>query len=166
LPDPATSKETTALLETLAGMRAHVLGILDGLPDEALRRPVLPSGWTCLGLVRHLALDDERFWFRAVIAGETVDLEKGTEAWQVSPGVPAGDVFDLYRREAALADAIIAATPLDAAPAWWPAEQFGDWRLNDVREIILHVITETAIHAGHLDAVCELLDGRQWVVID
>jgi hypothetical protein len=33
-----------------------------------------------------------------------------------------------------------------------------------VRAIILHVITETAIHAGHLDAAAELLDGRQWVV--
>ena len=34
----------------------------------------LPSGWTCLGLVRHLALDVERFRFRSIIAGEPVDL--------------------------------------------------------------------------------------------
>jgi Protein of unknown function (DUF664) len=34
---------------------------------------VLPSGWTCLGLVQHLALDVERFWFREIVAGETID---------------------------------------------------------------------------------------------
>jgi hypothetical protein len=44
----------------------------------------------------------------------------------------------------------------------WP-DYFGDWRLRDVREIILHVITETAVHAGHLDAARELLDGRTWM---
>jgi len=32
-----------------------------------------------------------------------------------------------------------------------------------VREIILHVISETACHAGHLDAVREIIDGRQWM---
>jgi hypothetical protein len=51
---------------------------------------------------------------------------------------------------------------LDAPPARWP-DYFTSWRLRDVREIILHVITETAIHAGHLDAARELLDGRTWL---
>jgi hypothetical protein len=35
-----------------------------------------------------------------------------------------------------------------------------------LRFVMLHVLKETATHAGHLDAVAELLDGRQWVVID
>jgi Protein of unknown function (DUF664) len=55
----AVSREQAALLEWLGDQRQHVLGVLRGLPDEALRRPVLPSGWTCLGLVRHLAVDVE-----------------------------------------------------------------------------------------------------------
>lgn len=60
---PSTpSTESKTLLAYLNAQRAHVLGILEGLEEEALRRPVLPSGWSCLGLVRHLALDDERFW--------------------------------------------------------------------------------------------------------
>ena len=37
----------------------------------------------------------------------------------------------------------------------------GEWRLHDVRDVLLHVITETACHAGHLDAVRELIDGQQ-----
>ena len=34
-----------------------------------------------------------------------------------------------------------------------------------LRYIILHMIKETACHAGHLDAVRELIDGRQWIVV-
>jgi Protein of unknown function (DUF664) len=150
-----------ALLGALRQQREHVLGILDGLPEPALRRPVLPSGWTCLGLVRHLALDVERFWFRGVAVGEPVD--QPANAWQVPPGERASAVLDLYRRETALADAVIAVTPLDRPPARWPG-QWPDWRLGDLREIILHVITETACHAGHLDAARELIDGRAWMV--
>jgi hypothetical protein len=160
--DQARSAGDRALLAALSQQREHVLGILDGLAEAALRRPVLPSGWSCLGLVRHLALDVERFWFRGVAVGEPVD--QPADAWQVPPGEPAAAVLALYRREIALADAVIAVTPLDRPPARWPG-QWPDWRLGDLREIILHVITETACHAGHLDAVRELTDGRTWMVL-
>jgi uncharacterized protein DUF664 len=156
--------ETELLLSSLNHQREHVLGILEGLADEDLRRAVLPSGWTCLGLVRHLALDVERFWFRSVVTGEQVELTSGGGAWQVGPAVPAQDVLGLYRREAELADGVIAATPLDAAPVNWP-DFFGSWRLANLRAIILHVITETATHAGHLDAARELIDGHTWLIL-
>ena len=157
--------EIRALLATLDSQRGHVLGILEGLPDGALRRAALPSGWTCLGLVRHLALDVERFWFRAVVAGEQVDLETGADAWQVGPDVPAEDVLGLYRQETELADAIIAARAPDAVPAWWPSEIFPGSSPELLRDTVLHVITETACHAGHLDAVRELIDGRTWLIL-
>jgi hypothetical protein len=92
--------EVGALLRVLDGQRRHVLGILDGLGATALRRPVLPSGWHCLGLVQHLTLDVERFWFRAVVAGDEEVIEgltSGDEAWRVAPDVPARDVLDRYR---------------------------------------------------------------------
>ena len=157
--------ERLALLHALHAQRAHVLAALDGLSDDALRRPVLPSGWTCLGLVQHLALDVERFWLQAVVAGEDVDLRSEDEAWRVAPGTPAGAVLDAYRREAARSDAVITATPLDAAPAWWPVEVFADLPQRDLRATVLHVLTETACHAGHLDAARELLDGHQHLVL-
>ncbi len=74
-------------------------------------------------------------------------------------------VFGLYRQEAELASVIIAATPPDAAPAWWPEEIFPGLPAPGLRDTILHVITETACHAGHLDAVRELIDGRTWQVL-
>ena len=73
--------------------------------------------------------------------------------------------LDLYRSEIELANAIIASTPLDSPPINWP-ERWPNWRYEDLREIVLHVITETACHAGHLDAARELIDGKTWLVLD
>ena len=36
---------------------------------------------------------------------------------------------------------------------------------HTAREVVLHVLTETAVHAGHLDAARELIDGRTWLVL-
>jgi hypothetical protein len=160
--------ETDALLSSLNNQRNHVLGILDGLTDEQLRRPVLPSGWTCLGMVQHLTLSDERFWFRGIVAGEaryvSTSEEDAEAVWQVPPDVPAAAILDAYRREIELANGVIATTSLDKPPAIWPVEIWPNWRLPDFRAVMLHVITETACHAGHLDAACELIDRRQWMV--
>ena len=114
-----------------------------------------PSHWTCAGLVHHLAIDVERFWFHAVVAGESMPDDEPDNAWQVPADLTATAVLDAYRREIQLADAIIAAASLDSTPAWWPEDMFGSWRLNDLCEILLHVIGETATHAGHLDAARE-----------
>ncbi|WP_055620331.1 DUF664 domain-containing protein [Streptomyces sp. JHA19] len=166
-----TAPETTelqVLLSFLRAQRRHVLGILDGLEPEALRRPVLPSGWSCLGLVQHLSLDVERFWFRAVLTGDqaVIDaLDEVEDAWQVAPDVPHTEVLDRYRAEAELSDAVVAAADADAPLAWWPHHLFGAPHLHTVRDVLLHVITETACHAGHLDAARELLDGRRWLVL-
>ena len=157
------STEAEALLGTLASQRRHVLGILDGLSDTDLLRPVLPSGWSCAGLVHHLALDVERFWFVQVMTGEeTGDLPEN--AWQVPASTSPQQVLALYRDVTARADEVAARLELDTPPAWWP-DFFGDFRMDHLREVLLHVIVETASHAGHLDAARELLDGRQWMVL-
>ncbi len=159
------SEEKQALLATLQAQRRHVLGALDGLTDEDLHRPVLPSGWSCLGLVQHLAVDVERFWFRTVMAGErSSDPDDPQDAWQVAEGTRPQQVLEDYHRECEQADAVTAAMTVDTPPAWWP-DFFGDFRMDDLREVMLHVVVETAAHAGHLDAARELLDGRQWMVL-
>ena len=115
-------------------------------------------------MVRHLALEVEQFWFRGAVAGEPITLTSGDEAWQVPPGVPDAEILDQYRAEIAKANAIIAATPADAMPKWWP-DFFDDFPPRPLRKTVLHVITETATHAGHLDAFRELVDGGQWLVL-
>lgn len=159
--------EKTALMAWMNHQREHAIGILDGLSDKDLRRPVLPSGWSCLGMIAHLA-GLERFWFRAVVTGDHSAANAPDDEpaeWRVPADMPADVVFAIYRRAAEQTDAIIAATPLEAAPGWWP-DYFGEWRLESVRDIVLHTLTETAGHTGHLDAARELIDGRLWIVLD
>lgn len=149
----------------LSNQRRHITGILDGLTDEQLLQPVLPSGWSCVQLVNHLTWDVEHFWFQCVVAGNRDELDFDTNAWELPPGKTPADILAAYQRECQRADEIIAATDLNAAPAWWPVEIFPGLPERSLRETILHVTTETAIHAGHLDVVRELLDQRQWLVL-
>jgi hypothetical protein len=160
--------ETIVLLRVLDSQRNHIFHALEGLADADLRRPVLPSTWTCLGLVRHLTLADERYWFRCVVGGESTSYfptDPGGD-WAVGADESAAAVLDAYRAEIALANEHIRSTPIDASPRWRDP-RWKEWG-NDfpsLRVILLHMIVETATHAGHLDAVRELIDGRQWVVV-
>ncbi len=165
----ASSDEHRALLSALNESRQHILAAVEGLDDDQLRRPVLPSGWTCLGLVNHLSLDVERFWFQAVIAGDQAAIDEvlgsSADAWRVSADETAKAVLETYRRNIELADAALTSRSLDMALSWWREDFFGSWRIDTVREVVLHVITETATHAGHLDAVRELVDGKLHLVL-
>ena len=158
------NEEKDALLASLNDQREHLLGPLEGLSEEDMRRAALPSAWTPLGMVRHLALEVEQFWFRGAVAGEPITLTSKDEAWQVPADVPGAAILDLYREEVAKANEIIAATPIDAMPQWWP-DFFENFPPRPLRKTILHVIAETATHAGHLDTARELIDGGQWLVL-
>ncbi|WP_210414891.1 DinB family protein [Microlunatus elymi] len=156
------------LLHRLAGQRRHILDQLDGLSEEQLRQPVLPSGWSCLGLVKHLTLSDERYWFEVVMAGHPLDFwpEGDNADWQVPDDVPAESVIAEYRAAIDRSDSYIADLELDDPPArpedWWPEAGLS---FPDLRAVLVHVIVETATHAGHLDAVRELLDRKQYIVL-
>ncbi|MGI5133306.1 MULTISPECIES: DinB family protein [unclassified Streptomyces] len=159
--------ELAALKDALDRQREHVLGILQGLSQEDLRRPMLPSGWSCLALLRHLTLDVERFWFLGVIAGEpdvTEQLTAGAQAhWHLPEAISAQEVFADYRAAIARADTVLAAATPEQEPAAWPVQIWPTWRLPDVRHILIHVLTEVACHSGHLDATRELIDGTTWL---
>jgi hypothetical protein len=159
------TSERDVLLGSLDAQRRHVLGAVEGLSPSQLRRPVLPSGWHALGMIKHLAVAHERYWFRYIVGGENVALLQGTDAeWQADSGE---NVIALYQDEWRLANEIIATTAIGAPPARRDPE-WENWgrEFSDLRVIMLHMITETATHAGHLDATRELLDGRQWIVME
>jgi hypothetical protein len=98
-------------------------------------------------------------------SGSARPWRASTSAWVVGPDIPPEQILALYRDEIDRANAIIRATPLNAAPEQW-AEHFGSWRLPDLRAILLHVIVETACHAGHLDAAREVIDGTTWLILE
>jgi Protein of unknown function (DUF664) len=162
----AGGDEHQALLRCLRAQRRHVMAAIDGLDDDTMTRAVqLPSGWTPVQLIHHLSVDDERFWFSAVIAGERDVIDGlGSDGWTMPPGLSVAEVIDLYTAEAAHSDTILQSADLDASPSCWPDDLPADFHLDTIREVALHVLAETAAHAGHLDAARELIDGYQWVV--
>ena len=153
----------------LAAQRASVLAIVDGLTEDQLRRTTVPSGWTPAGIIEHLG-DAERVWFQHVVAGEPtdadlepVDIERadGTVSDGFRPRRSVAETLPYYRAQTVRSDEILAATPLDARPAARPVVDIGiaDYEMT-VRDVVLHLIEETARHAGHLDLARELIDGR------
>ena len=163
---PARDSEREALAFFLAAQRSSVLAIVDGLSDDQLSRTIVPSGWTPAGMIEHLG-DAERAWFQIVIAGtsiEDADDEPADERSETTGSRPTRGVADAlayYRAQIARSDEILAATPLVARPAARPVVDIGiPHEVMTVRDVVLHVIEETARHAGHLDVARELIDGR------
>jgi Protein of unknown function (DUF664) len=169
------ASEREALLGCLDMQRTGVLRILDGLSEEALNSPVLPSAWTCLGMLQHLTLN-ERYWFRWAVGGQDLpgtevvdgrchivleDMPDPANEWLVAPQLSADTVRTRYRNEIDHANAAIVEAGMDDLPrhydGWWV--MFGENTVN-VRWIILHMIEETAQHAGHLDIVRELVENQ------
>jgi hypothetical protein len=156
--------EDQALLAFLAAQRDAVLAIVAGLDEEAWHRSVVPSGWTPAGLVEHLG-GAEWHWFQGVVAGVVPEPPPGDEdlppydpmAAFVSD-LPSAEIISFYRDQCARSDAVLAVTPLSAPPRG----RHGHTEMEppDVRWIVLHMIEETARHAGHLDIGRELLDGQ------
>ncbi|WP_252541334.1 DinB family protein [Streptomyces sp. RO-S4] len=150
-------QEKKTLSAFLAAQRASVLAIVDGIDTQALTTSVLPSGWTPLGLIEHLG-HAERHWLQEIVAGAAEPLPwPDDHAPLTTPRTPEV-VFAFYNDQCRRSDAMIALTPLSALPRGRHPEPLGD-EIADLRGIILHVVKETARHAGHLDIVRELLDG-------
>ena len=151
---PAGEKEI--LHASLDRHRDAVLWKLQGLDDEQLRRPMTPSGTNLLGLVKHLA-SVEYGWFVSTFGGEVEPLwfdPYTDDDLSVGPGETTQQITDFYGRARAASDAMITGRPLDA-----PGRP--DWRDHDVslRWVLVHMIEETARHAGHMDILRELIDG-------
>ena len=120
-------------------------------------------------MIKHLTLADEHYWFRAIVGGESLDFfpREANADWLVDPSTSADDLIAAYRREIELSNAVIESTPIDMPPRQ-PDPLWQEWGVSfpDLRHIMLHMITETACHAGHLDAVREIIDGKQWIVME
>ncbi len=152
-PHAASPKEMTAAF--LDFLRATMVWKIEGLDDDALRRSLVPSGITLLGMVKHLG-HVERYWFRIVFAGEDVSLAwTGADPnadWRVEPDETTAEIIDHYREQAAMAREIVAAAAWDdvARRPGYP---------HTLGWILTHMVEETARHCGHADILRELTDG-------
>jgi uncharacterized damage-inducible protein DinB len=144
--------ERETLVAFLDYLREAVLLKVSGIDDDALRRALVPSGTSLLGLVKHLTMV-EIAWFPFSFAGAEVWVPSG----ELEPDDTTDSVVDGYR--AAIADSaeIVAAAPdLDQLCA---RAVFAPDRMS-LRWVLVHMVEETGRHAGHADILREQLDGQ------
>ena len=150
-PD-TTASERTTLVDALAGNRAEVLELLDGLTEEQARRRLVPSLTTLLGLVKHAAFA-EQVWFHVTLQGRS-RAELGVpvaidESFTLADDDSIASVTESFHRVCDESDRIAAEHALDDT---------GDHhRLGpvSVRWMYVHMIEELARHAGHGDILRE-----------
>nr|WP_244167838.1 DinB family protein [Micromonospora chaiyaphumensis] len=137
----------------LSFARSCVLKKVAGLDDEQLRRRLVVSDTTLLGLVQHLT-DAERYWFGYTLAGDRRHADVDFDM-VVAPDRSADQVIAGYRTAIAESDAHIrAAGGLDARTA----QPVNDAPVT-LRWVLAHMTSETVRHAGHADILRELVDG-------
>jgi hypothetical protein len=153
---PFTGGEKESLRVALDRHRDAVLWKLEGLDDAALRRAMVPSGTNLLGLVKHLAAV-EYGWFCDTFGRPTEPLpfddDEPDADLRVRPEETTADVLAFYARARATADRVIDELELEETGTAW----FGD--PVTLRWVLIHMVEETARHAGHADILRELIDG-------
>jgi hypothetical protein len=159
---PRQSGERETLEAFLDYYRGTIEWKVSGMSDEDLRRVVVPSGWSPLGMVKHLGYV-ERNWFHDKLAGEPQIPGPWTDEdpdadFRVEPDETTQEILAFYRSECDRSRSIAAGHSLDDLAAEWPADRPPERRPN-LRWIYVHLIEETARHAGHLDVAREQIDG-------
>lgn len=159
--------ERTDLLATLAKHRALFRGTLDGLTDAQAAARTTHSELCLGGLVKHVA-QTEAQWAAFALRGaeafpstEETDWAARADSFRMLPGETVAGVLADYAAVAAATDALVATADLDDAHALPVAPWFESGASWSTRRVVLHVIAETAQHAGHADLLREAVDGRK-----
>jgi hypothetical protein len=143
-------------------VREALVWKLDGLTEYDIRRPLTATGTNLLGLVKHKAYSDARYFgevfgrpFPGPVPGWNEAGAWEDEHWAAEHETRA-DILSLYWSVCGHADATIEALPIDAPGhvPWWPRP---DVKLFN---IMVHSLNDTTRHAGHADILREQLDGR------
>ena len=137
----------------LTHLRESAIYKLEGLDHEQLRWRPAPTANSLGAIVVHLGYA-ERLWLRVIFAGERMDMAWRQEMFTLPDGWSGDDIVSFYRAETAAADAV-----LDAGVSMDEPSR-ADIRPTTLRWVVVHLIEETARHAGHMDITRELLDGR------
>ena len=156
---PVAGNEKEVLSGFLDHYRRTLVDICEGLDEEELRRPMVPSGTSLLAILKHLAYT-ERGWFQENIANEPFEYpfdttENPDADWILEPNDSFETVLKVYEESCAKSREILDAVSLDDMVTG--SQRSADY---NVRWVVLHMIEETARHVGHADIIRELIDSK------
>lgn len=144
--------EVTLLKGYLDLQREAVVKKIQGLTEEQARWKPAPGANSLLNLVVHLN-GVEQNWFQSVIAGDDVQRDRDAELAELPVNVTISSAIASYRATCDRSNEILAKMDLGD-----PCRRKDRSSLS-VRWVVLHMIEETARHAGHADITRELIDG-------
>jgi len=168
---PTVDGERADLLATLAHQRHFLRFTTRGLTDDQARQATTVSELCLGGLIKHVKAAEES-WATFILEGPSAksdftsmtedDMARWAAQFRLLPGETLEGVLAGYEEVARRTDELVAglpdlnaAHPLPKAPWYEPGAQWS------ARRVILHIIAETAQHAGHADIIREALDGAK-----
>ena len=163
--------ERSDLLAMLGKHRHFLRYTTRGLTDEQARARTTVSELTLGGIIKHVTLV-ERNWARFIVEGPRpgqdasamteADFARWQQQFQLLDAESLAGVLADYELAGAATDELLrtipdlnASHPLPAAPWFPPGERW------TARRVLMHVIAETAQHAGHADIIRESIDGAK-----
>ncbi|HXP18138.1 MAG TPA: DinB family protein [Streptosporangiaceae bacterium] len=162
-----TTGERADLLGSLAKQRHFMRYTTRGLTDEQAAQRTTVSELCLGGLIKHVALT-ERQWVRFIVEGPSaMDFSGGSpDAWanmfRMLDGETLVGLLEQYEQIASHTGELVATLPdLDASHPLPRAPWFEQGASWSARRVLLHIIGETAQHAGHADIIREALDGAK-----
>ena len=164
----AHTDECTDLLSALDKHRGFLRQTLAGITDEEAGRRTTVSELSLGGIVKHVT-QVERRWVEFIQRGpeamgggfDEAALQARTDGFRMLEGDTVTGVLERYREMAAHTAKVVedlpsldVAHPLPEAP-WFERTEW------TARRVLLHILAETAQHAGHADIIREALDGSK-----
>ena len=161
------SQERADLLEALRVHRHFLRTTVAGLTEDQARARSTASELTLGGLIKHVAAT-ESSWIDFVLDGPQTmaapadgDYSAWEDNFRLTDDETLAGALERYDEVAARTDALVATVDLDHA---WPlpeAPWFEPGATRSARRVFLHVVAETAQHAGHADIIRETIDGQK-----
>ncbi len=165
-PTDVASREHGDLLQALAAHRGYLVVTAHGLSEAQARMTPTASALSIGGIIKHV-MGTEQAWIRFLQGGADAMMAGGDgEAWEdrfrLRDDQTLAEVLEAYAATARTTEAALrAVTDFDAEHSLPEAPWFeagGRW---SARRVVLHLIAETAQHAGHADIIRETIDGSR-----
>jgi uncharacterized damage-inducible protein DinB len=160
--------ERRDLLESLRKHRFFLTLTARGLSDEQASTRSTVSELTVGGLIKHVT-QAERNWAAFILRGpESMvqddgawDVEDWLDGFRLLPGETLEQVLAAYDEAARRTDELVRTVDLDASQPLPSAPWFEPGKRWTARRVLLHIVAETAQHAGHADIIRETIDGQK-----
>ena len=163
--------ERTDILAGLASARHFLRFTVRDLTDEQARQRTTASELCVGGLIKHVAAT-EQGWVDFILDGPSAmsdfsamtdeDVARWTDGFRLLPDETLAGVLADYEKVAQRTDELVASLPdLDIAHPLPKAPWFPPGETRSARRVFLHIIAETAQHAGHADIIRESTDGAK-----